>query len=57
MNLAKTLATSVVTHRNLVGAKTLWQNQILYYFTELAVRFNDDGIHYMDQINARPIML
>ena len=43
VNIAKSLATSIVTHRNLIGAKTFWQNQILYHFTKLAVRLNDNS--------------
>src|SRR5260363_311972 len=42
-NLAKTLATSTITHKNIIRVRTLWQNQISHHFTELTIRLNDDS--------------
>ena len=39
--MIKTTPNSALTHSNIVGVKSIWQNQLAHYFTEITSRLNN----------------
>ena len=43
IELAKLVANSLYSHNGLIDLRSIWQNQIVYYFTKLMLHLNQES--------------